>query len=95
MKKAASDTATRTKIEPDLRNRLGALTEGGKLLVSKMSADQKARCGTTGFRALGGGQELQDVGDVLKAVEREDPGGAVPRKVCNKTVRTSAPYFPR
>jgi hypothetical protein len=29
------------EIEPDLRNRLNALTEGGKLLVDKMSADQK------------------------------------------------------
>jgi hypothetical protein len=29
------------EIERDLRNRLNALTEGGKLLVAKMSPDQK------------------------------------------------------
>ena len=42
MKKASFDYGHPDEIEPDLRNRLGALTEGGKLLVAKMSADQKA-----------------------------------------------------
>ena len=42
MKKAGFDYGHPDEIEPDLRNRLGTLTEGGKLLVAKMSADQKA-----------------------------------------------------
>ena len=42
MKKAGFEYAHPDEIEPDLRNRLGVLTEGGKLLVSKMSQDQKA-----------------------------------------------------
>jgi hypothetical protein len=42
MKKAGFDYAHPDEIEPDLRNRLNALTEGGKLLVSKMSPDQRA-----------------------------------------------------
>ena len=41
MKKAGYDYGHPDEIEPDLRNRLNALTEGGKLLVDKMSADQK------------------------------------------------------
>jgi hypothetical protein len=45
MKKVGFEYGHPDEIEPDLRNRLSALTEGGKLLVSKMSADQKARCG--------------------------------------------------
>ncbi|MGQ0687109.1 hypothetical protein [Bradyrhizobium sp.] len=42
MKKAGFEYSHPDEIEPDLRNRLSALTEGGKLLVSKMSKDQKA-----------------------------------------------------
>jgi hypothetical protein len=42
MKKAGFDYGHPDEIEPDLRNRLGTLTEGGKLLVAKMSPDQKA-----------------------------------------------------
>lgn len=42
MKKAGFDYSHPDEIEPDLRNRLNALTENGKLLVTKMSADQKA-----------------------------------------------------
>jgi hypothetical protein len=42
MKKAGYEYAHPDEIEPDLRNRLNALTEGGKLLVAKMSTDQKA-----------------------------------------------------
>jgi hypothetical protein len=42
MKKAGFDYAHPDDIEPDLRNRLNALTGGGKLLVGKMSPDQKA-----------------------------------------------------
>ena len=41
MKKAGFEYAHPDEIEPDLRNRLSALTEGGKLLVTKMSPDQK------------------------------------------------------
>jgi hypothetical protein len=40
MKKAGFDYGHPDEIEPDLRNRLRALTEGGKLPVSKMSPDQ-------------------------------------------------------
>jgi hypothetical protein len=42
MKKAGFDYTHPDEIEPDLRNRLNALTEGGNLLVDKMSPDQKA-----------------------------------------------------
>jgi hypothetical protein len=42
MKKAGFDYAHPDEIEPDLRNRLNALTQSGKLLVAKMSRDQKA-----------------------------------------------------
>jgi hypothetical protein len=42
MKKAGFDYNHPDEIEPDLRNRLNALTDGGKLLVAKMSPDQKA-----------------------------------------------------
>jgi hypothetical protein len=42
IKKAGFDYGHPDEIEPDLRNRLRALTEGGKLLVAKMSPDQKA-----------------------------------------------------
>jgi hypothetical protein len=42
LKKAGFEYGHPDEIEPDLRNRLSALTEGGKLLVSKMSTDQKA-----------------------------------------------------
>src|SRR3954468_15997193 len=42
MKKAGFDYVDPDEIEPDVRNRLSALTEGGKLLVAKMSPDQKA-----------------------------------------------------
>ena len=42
MRKAGFDSYTHPdEIERDLRNRLNALTEGGKLLVAKMSPDQK------------------------------------------------------
>ncbi len=47
MKKAGFDYTHPDDIEPDLRNRLNALTEGGNLLVEKMSPEQK-----TGLRKL-------------------------------------------
>jgi hypothetical protein len=42
MKKAGFDYSHPDDIEPDLRNRLSALTQGGTLLIEKMSPDQKA-----------------------------------------------------
>jgi hypothetical protein len=42
MKKVGYDYGHPDEIEPDLRSRLNALTEGGKLLVDKMSSEQKA-----------------------------------------------------
>src|SRR5215510_6775069 len=42
MKKAGFAYTHPDDIEPDLRNRLNALTEGGKLLATKMSPDQRA-----------------------------------------------------
>ena len=47
MKKSGFEYAHPDEIEPDLRNRLNALTEGGQLLVSKMPPDKK-----TALRAL-------------------------------------------
>lgn len=41
MKKAGFDYAHPDEIEPDLRNRLNVIAEGGKLLASKMSPDKK------------------------------------------------------
>jgi hypothetical protein len=41
MKKTGYEYGHPDEIEPDLRNRLNALTEGGKQLVAKMSPDQK------------------------------------------------------
>jgi hypothetical protein len=42
MKRSGFDYNHPDEIEADLRNRLSAVTEGGKLLVSKMSPDQSA-----------------------------------------------------
>jgi len=42
MKKVGFEYGHPDEIEPDLRSRLSLLTEGGKLLVTKMSQDQKA-----------------------------------------------------
>jgi hypothetical protein len=42
MKKAGFEYGHPDEIEPDLRNRLNALTDGGKLAVAKMSQDQRA-----------------------------------------------------
>jgi hypothetical protein len=47
MKKSGFEYAHPDDIEPDLRNRLNVITEGGKLLVSKMPPDKK-----TALRAL-------------------------------------------
>src|SRR5258705_815409 len=45
MKKVGFEYGHPDEIEPDLRNRLAPLTEGGKFLASKMTQDQKARLG--------------------------------------------------
>jgi hypothetical protein len=42
MKKVGFDYSHPDQIEPDLRSRLNALTDGGKLLVAKMSPEQQA-----------------------------------------------------
>jgi len=42
MKKAGFEYTHPDEIEKDLRNRLNAVTDGGKLLASKMTQDQKA-----------------------------------------------------
>jgi hypothetical protein len=42
MRKAGFEYVHPDDIEPDLRNRLSALTQGGTLAVDKMSPDQKA-----------------------------------------------------
>jgi hypothetical protein len=42
MKKAGFDYTHPDEIEPDLRNRLNALSDGGKLPVAKMSPEQQA-----------------------------------------------------
>jgi len=45
MKKAASSTATRNEIEPDLRKRLGALTEAASYWFPRCRRTRKPRCG--------------------------------------------------
>jgi hypothetical protein len=42
MKKAGFDYDHPDQVEPDLRAQLNALTDGGKILVEKMSADQRS-----------------------------------------------------
>lgn len=42
MKKANFEYGHPDEIEPDLRNQLNAITEGGRLLVAKMTPDQRA-----------------------------------------------------
>ena len=60
MKKAGFEYAHPDEIEPDLRNRLNALTEGGTISVEQNVTGPESRFEeTTGFRAFGRGQKLQ------------------------------------
>jgi hypothetical protein len=82
MKKAGFGYAHPDEIEPDLRNRLNAISEGGKLLVSKMPPDKK-----TALRALQDFEravatksfKLQE--EVLDPVEEKIQKELFPRKV--------------
>ena len=82
MKKAGFDYGHPDEIEPDLRNRLGTLTEGGKLLVSKMSADQKAALRKLqDFERLVAAKSFKMSEDVLKPVEERIQEELFSRKV--------------
>jgi hypothetical protein len=82
MKKAGFEYAHPDEIEPDLRNRLSALTEGGKLLVSKMSADQKtALRKLQDFERLVAAKSFKMSEDVLKPVEEKIQEELFSRKV--------------
>ena len=82
MKKAGFEYGHPDEIEPDLRNRLSALTEGGKLLVSKMSADQKAALRKLqDFERLVAAKSFKMSEDMLKPVEEKIQEELFSRKV--------------
>ena len=82
MKKAGFEYGHPDEIEPDLRNRLSALTEGGKLLVSKMSADQKAALRKLqDFERLVAAKGFNMSEDMLKPVEEKIQEELFSRKV--------------
>ena len=82
MKKAGFDYGHPDEIEPDLRNRLGTLTEGGKLLVSKMSPDQKtALRKLQDFERLVAAKSFKMSEDMLKPVEERIQEELFSRKV--------------
>ena len=82
MKKAGFEYGHPDEIEPDLRNRLSALTEGGKLLVSKMSADQKAALRKLqDFERLVAAKGFKMSEDMLKPIEEKIQEELFSRKV--------------
>ena len=82
MKKAGFEYVHPDEIEPDLRNRLSALTEGGKLLVSKMSADQKvALRKLQDFERLVAAKSFKMSEDMLKPIEEKIQEELFSRKV--------------
>src|SRR5467141_3194876 len=82
MKKVGFEYGHPDEIEPDLRNRLSALTEGGKLLVAKMSADQKAALRKLqDFERLVAARSFKMSEDVLKPVEEKIQEELFSRKV--------------
>ena len=96
MKKAGFEYGHPDEIEPDLRNRLSALTEGGKLLVSKMSADQKAALRKLqDFERLVAAKSFKMSGGHAEAGRGEDPGGAVFPESAIDQLGCALPYFPR
>jgi len=81
-KKAGFEYGHPDEIEPDLRNRLSALTEGGKLLVAKMSAAQKAALRKLqDFERLVAARSFKMSEDVLKPVEEKIQEELFSRKV--------------
>jgi hypothetical protein len=82
MKKAGFDYGHPDEIEPDLRSRLGVLTEGGKLLVSKMSSDQKAALRKLqDFERVVAAKSFKMSEDMLKPVEERIQEELFSRKV--------------
>ena len=82
MKKVGFEYGHPDEIEPDLRNRLSALTEGGKLLVSKMSADQKtALRKLQDFERLVAAKSFKMSEDMLKPIEEKIQEEMFSRKV--------------
>jgi hypothetical protein len=82
MKKADFDYGHPDEIEPDLRRRLSTLTEGGKLLVSKMSADQKAALRKLqDFERVVAAKSFKMSEDVLKPIEEKIQEELFSRKV--------------
>jgi hypothetical protein len=82
MKKAGFEYGHPDEIEPDLRNRLSTLTEGGKLLASKMSADQKAALRKLqDFERLVAAKSFKMSEDMLKPIEEKIQEEMFSRKV--------------
>src|ERR1700738_2602373 len=82
MKKAGYDYGHPDEIEPDLRNRLNALTEGGKLLVAKMWQGQTAALRKPqDFERLVAAKSFKMSEDMLKPVEEKIQEELFSRKV--------------
>ena len=95
MKKASFEYGHPDEIEPDLRRRLGALTEGGKLLVSKMSADQKAALRKLqDFERVVAAKSFKLSEDMLKPVEEQHPGGTILPEGALEPFRDFSPVLP-
>ncbi len=82
MKKAGFDYNHPDEIEPDIKNRLNMLTEGGKLLVAKMSPDQKSALRKLqDFERVVAAKSFKLTEDVLTPVEERIQQELFSRKV--------------
>jgi hypothetical protein len=82
MKKAGLEYGHPDEIEPDLRNRLSALTESGRLLASKMSPDQTAALRKLqDYERLVAAKSFKMSEEVLKPVEEKIQEELFSRKV--------------
>jgi len=82
MKKVGFEYGHPDEIEPDLRNRLSALTESGRLLASNMSPDQKAALRKLqDYERLVAAKSFKMSEEVLKPVEEKIQEELFSRKV--------------